>query len=123
MLYLGDGNRRSAKNVHKSIDTVAGGNPNISYADGIPATEAYLASPWGVACHSDGSFFIAQGHSIRKVNTEGIITTVAGQQTISGSSGDEGLAIDARLAHQRMLLSVQMGASILPIPTTIAFVK
>ncbi len=54
-----------------------------SGGDGGPATAAYLYFPNGLAVDSIGNLFIADygNHKIRKVDTFGIITTVAGDGT------------------------------------------
>jgi sugar lactone lactonase YvrE len=64
--------------------------------DGIPATQALLQYPIGVAVDDAGDIYIAdwEGYRIRKVDTNGIISTVAGNG-IPGSSGDGGPATAA----------------------------
>ena len=84
--------------VVPSISTVAGnGYPSYS-GDGISATSAELNDPPGVAVDSAGNIYIAdQGNNrIRKVDTSGNISTVAGNGT-GGYSGDGGAAISAEL--------------------------
>ena len=68
--------------------------------DGGAATEAILYSPEGLAIGMDGSLYIAglNESRIRKISSDGIITTVAGHRS-QGFSGDEGLATDARLSN------------------------
>ena len=82
------------------ITTVAGKSTAISFSgDGGAATNAGLSSVFGVAVDVVGNVFIAdyQNNRIRKVNTNGIITTVAGNG--SGSfSGDGGAATNAALS-------------------------
>ena len=48
--------------------------------EGVPATQAVLREPMGVAVDLDGNLYIADtgNRRIRKVGTDGIITTVAG---------------------------------------------
>lgn len=78
------------------IETVAGsGTPGFS-GDGGPADEATLNKPWGVACTAHGEIFIAdsRNHRIRKVNTAGLISTIAGTGD-AGFSGDGGPASEA----------------------------
>ncbi len=68
--------------------------------DGGPATAAHLAYPNGVAIDHGGNVYIADkdNNRIRKVNTSGIITTIAGTGVV-GYLGDGGLATNARLHH------------------------
>jgi trimeric autotransporter adhesin len=77
-----------------TISTFAGGG----VGDGGPATSARLNSPASVIKDAAGNIYIADGshHRIRKVNPEGIITTVAGNGT-QGFSGDGGAATAASL--------------------------
>jgi sugar lactone lactonase YvrE len=74
-------------------------NQNGYNGDGIPATQAYLSAPSGTAMDANGNFYIADAgnNRIRKVDTNGIISTVAGNGTY-GFSGDGGLATNAELA-------------------------
>ena len=76
------------------INTVAGGG---SGGDGGAATNASLNYPSGVALDNAGNIFIADtdNHCIRKVDTNGIITTVAGNRGYSGNYGDGGPATNA----------------------------
>jgi len=66
--------------------------------DGGPASRASLFMPMGVAVSPGGEIYIADlaNRRIRKVNREGIITTVAGNGE-RGYSGDSGPATDAAL--------------------------
>jgi hypothetical protein len=80
------------------ITTVAGGGSS-GLGDGGAATNAGLVGPEGVAVDAHGNLFIADrdNQRIRKVGTNGIITTVAGNGTL-GYSGDGGTATNAKLA-------------------------
>ena len=81
-----------------NISTIAGtGVPGFS-GDGGPATDAQVNYPTGVAVESAGTVYIADtGNSrVRKVDTIGNISTIAGTGT-SGDFGDGGLATDAQL--------------------------
>ncbi len=66
--------------------------------DGGPAREAELWNPMGICFDQQGNLYIADlfNHVIRKVDTHGIITTVAGNGE-AGYSGDCGLALQASL--------------------------
>jgi streptogramin lyase len=70
-----------------------------SYADGIPASEARLQYPVDVAVDAEGNLFISENgkNRIRKVDTNGIITTVAGGAGAYGDIGDDGPAVEAYL--------------------------
>ena len=67
--------------------------------DGGPAIEARIQNPCHLVVDSKGTLFIADtgNHRIRKVTTDGVITTIAGTGE-EGYSGDGGPAIEARLA-------------------------
>lgn len=82
------------------ITTVAGGgNPPCcgNIGDGGPATAAVLANPEGVAIDSDGSLYISEPDfgRVRKVDGDGIITTVAGGSAHGPGIGDGGAAVNA----------------------------
>jgi hypothetical protein len=80
------------------ITTVAGAGTSGFSGDGGPATEAELKHPHDVALDDAGNLYIADSHNwrIRMVDTDGIITTVAGTGSI-GMSGDGGPAVMAEL--------------------------
>ena len=80
------------------ITTIAGNNTSGYSGDGGPAIAAALSQPFSVAVDAHGDVYIADsGNSrIRRVDPDGVITTVAGNGT-SGSSGDGGLATNAAI--------------------------
>ena len=80
------------------ITTVAGSLTNGPFGDGGPATNAQLSAPIGVAVDRVGNIYIADTGNlrIRKVSSDGTITTVAGNGTFR-YSGDSGPATDAQL--------------------------
>lgn len=84
--------------------TIAGGGSHLG--DGGPATDAGLCSPTDVAVDSAGNVYVADvgvfcsgpgGHSIRRIDPNGIITTVAGRSGQPGFAGDGGPATSAQL--------------------------
>ncbi len=80
------------------VTTAIGGGPN-----GIPATDANLYNPYGVALDSTGNVYIASfnQHRVFKVNTStGVISVVAGSGA-QGYAGDgvTGGAANASLYH------------------------
>jgi sugar lactone lactonase YvrE len=96
-----------------TITTVAGGgNPADGLGDGGPAKAAKLWHPLGVAVDPAGNLFIADpgwalkggqfvysaDARVRKVDSAGTITTVAGGGHPADGRGDGGLATDAYLS-------------------------
>ena len=80
-----------------TINTVAG-NGTLSYTgNNIPATDAVLNNPWGVAFDSAGNAYIADRYNciVRKVDTSGVITLFAGTVGTCGFGGDGGSATAA----------------------------
>ncbi len=96
-LHKGDGSL--LKNTSRIINTFAGSDISSYTGDGGPAIEAGLNGPNNIAVDAAGNIFIADlyHHCIRKIDSEGIITTIAGQGTV-GSGGDGGPAVDAYLS-------------------------
>lgn len=79
------------------ITTVAGSGIGVSQGDGGPAVSAGVA-PVGVAVDGSGNIYISQGIStIRKVDTNGNISTIAGGLNTGGFSGDNGPSANAAL--------------------------
>lgn len=100
-MYISDnGNHRIRKVSAAGIMTTLAGNGVPGFAgDGGAASAASLQSPFGVAVDTASSIYIADHHNnrIRKVSTNGIITTVAGNGA-KGFSGDGGAATAAALS-------------------------
>ena len=92
------------------ISTFAGIGPTSGVVtqgysgDGGPATSAELSQPSGVAVDSSGNVYIADygNYTVRKVDTTGKISTVAGTGTW-GFSGDGGPANKAMLASPKTI--------------------
>ena len=99
-LYIADtGNNRIRKvDTAGVIHTVAGNGIAGFGGDGGPATAANLDGPFGVAVDTAGNLYIADTNNnrIRKVDTKGMISTVAGSNTF-GFGGDGGPATAATL--------------------------
>jgi trimeric autotransporter adhesin len=85
------------------IGTIAGIGSSTFSGDGGPATAAALTTPSGVAFDTAGNLFIsdAGNNRIRKVNTMGIISTVAGTGS-STYAGDGVPATTTPIAPQKV---------------------
>jgi uncharacterized protein (TIGR03437 family) len=84
----------------KGTLTLIAGNAKPGYSgDGGPATAAQISGPQGLKVDASGNLYIAdQGnHAIRKIGSNGVITTIAGIGQ-SGFSGDGGAATSAKLS-------------------------
>ncbi|TDR46792.1 NHL repeat-containing protein [Tahibacter aquaticus] len=101
-LYIADtaNNRIRKVNTSNVITTIAGGgSPPDGLGDGGPATSAALSSPSGVVISATGNIYIADSLNlrVRKVSTNGTITTVAGGGSPPDGIGDGGPATSAAL--------------------------
>jgi len=94
MLVVDQLNARVRRLSGGVVTTMAGG----FIADGNPATSAAMVFPQGIAFDKAGNLYIVEffGHRVRKVDTSGKISTVAGTG-VSGYSGDGGPATSAQL--------------------------
>ena len=101
-LYITDRGNERIRKVDSAgvISTVAGSGTAGFSGDGGAATAAQLNEPYGVAVDSSGNLYIAEWNNnrIRKVNSAGVISTVAGTGT-AGFSGDGGAATAAQLSN------------------------
>ena len=103
-IYISDVSNNTVRKITPNliITTIAGieGNPGFS-GDGGAATAARLYSPMGLVTDGYGNLYITDnGNSaVRKVDTNGIITTIAGIGGIYGwgYSGDGGPATGAMI--------------------------
>jgi hypothetical protein len=99
-VYIADKNNNRIRKVSTAgdITTIAGLTAAGYSGDGLAATLAQLNNPNGVAVDATGNIYICDGDNscIRKINTLGIISTVAGNGT-AGYGGDGGPATAAVL--------------------------
>lgn len=100
-LYIADISNNAIRKVTSNgiINTIAGNDSAGYTGDGGLATSASLNSPLGVAVDAQGNIYIADygNHVVRKINPQGIITTIAGNGTLS-YGGDGGGATLAGLS-------------------------
>ncbi len=101
-VYIADTSNNRVRKIDTSgnINTVAGNGTRGYSGDGAAATNAELWFPAGLAFDSSGNLYIADYGSatVRKLDTKGNITTVAGTGAF-GDSGDGGPATKATLGY------------------------
>jgi uncharacterized protein (TIGR03437 family) len=97
-LYIADVENNRVRKVSASgnVSTVAGTGTSAYSGDGGLATAASLSHPRAVTLDASGNLYIAEGLRVRRISTDGTITTVAGNGKL-GSGGDGGLATAAPL--------------------------
>jgi uncharacterized protein (TIGR03437 family) len=99
-LYIADTYSHRIRKIapNGTISTVAGNGTAGYSGDNGPAASAQLNDPYGVAVDAAGNVYVADtaNNRIRKIATNGIISTVAGIGT-QGYSGDSGPGISAQL--------------------------
>ncbi len=97
------------------INTIVGNGVAGYSGDGGLATDAEIWSPSGVFVDKVGNIYISDGlnNRIRKVNTAGIITTIAGNGYNPGGnggySGDGGPATNAELYNPQSICTDAIG--------------
>jgi hypothetical protein len=97
-VYIADGGNNRVRKVDTAgiVRTVAGNGTRGFSGDGGPAIDASLNGPCGIAVDEAGNLYIADifNYRVRKVDTAGIITTIAGNG-VYDHSGDGGPALQA----------------------------
>lgn len=80
ILYVGDGNRIRKVLPTGLVSTIAG-EETEGFLDG-PAMEAQFSNTLGLSISDDGTLFIADvfNHRIRKLSTDGMVSTIAGEE-------------------------------------------
>jgi hypothetical protein len=93
-LYIADsGNNRVRLVSYGLIITIAGsGRPGVG-GDGGKALAASFNTPQKIAVATDGTIYVADrvNHRVRKIDTSGLISTVAGGSTSGGIMVDPGV--------------------------------
>lgn len=101
-LYVADySNDRVLKISGGIISTVAGNGTAGFSGDGGAATSAQISSPTSLVVDSQGNLYFrdSMNKRIRRVDTDGLISTVVGNGS-TGPSGDGGQAKDAAITFQ-----------------------
>ena len=98
-LYLVDQDNARVRRIDGNgiVTTVAGTGLNLFSADPGPATERPLRLPKAISFGADGTLYVSDHSSIRKIGPDGIMHRIAGDGTV-GFSGDGGPAINAKLS-------------------------
>src|ERR1043165_3961773 len=89
----------SFSGVHAQIISTIAGNGTEACADGNKAASVRLSGAWAICVDDNGNIFFSEPGRcvVRKIDANGIITTVAGREGISGSAGNGVPATDAEL--------------------------
>ena len=101
-VYVSDTNQHKVYRydpITQTSTVVAGTGSSAPGCEECPAETSGLFNPRGLAVGPDGTLYIAdsRNHRIRKVDTNGFITTIAGLTGLGGYLGDNGPASSARL--------------------------
>ncbi|MBM3769392.1 MAG: hypothetical protein FJW32_28785, partial [Acidobacteria bacterium] len=105
-IYIADRNNGRIRKIDTAgvITTVAGNGPGVFGGDGGPATSANISLPYDVEVDAAGNLYIADGNGrIRKVDTSGRITTIAGGG-LTFDCNYSGPAVNVSLAPNDMVL-------------------
>lgn len=107
LLVADTGNGRIRKvDLSGFIQTIAGDGTPFYSGDGTYALATGIGSPFGVACDGTGQIYLSDrsGHTIRRLNLDGTMQTIAGQTDVWGFGGDGGPANQAMLAEPTRLV-------------------
>ncbi|MDP7578497.1 MAG: hypothetical protein QGF12_03010 [SAR202 cluster bacterium] len=106
-IYIGDGIGRIRRVDAQTgtIETVVGKGLAGYSGDHGPATQAHIGNPQGIYLDDVGALYFADStyHVIRKVDTYGVITTVAGTGQ-EGSSPDGAIASKAKISRPQSVV-------------------
>ncbi|RAJ92647.1 putative secreted protein (Por secretion system target) [Larkinella arboricola] len=107
-IYLSDDYRIRRVDTNGIIMTIAGSGPRDFSGDGGPAATAGVNGPGGLTVDKQGNlYFYDSGNArIRKISTDGIISTVAGNGT-RGFSGDGGHPLEASISPNYLAMDTQ----------------
>lgn len=113
-VYVSDDSYGVIRKINRTgvISTIAGtGTPGFS-GDGAAATAARLRNPHGLACDAVGNIYVCDegNYRVRKISTSGVITTFAGNGSVSyTAAGDGGPATAASFANPKDVMVDTLG--------------
>jgi sugar lactone lactonase YvrE len=97
-VYVADTYNYRIRKINSSgiISTIAGNGTATFSGDGGPSVNAAVNAPSGLTVDAAGNIYIADAgnYRVRKINSSGIISTIAGNG-VAGFSGDGGPAVNA----------------------------
>ncbi len=103
VLYLADTDNHVIRTIDLDtglVATLAGTPETAGFADG-PADQARFSAPRDIAVADDGTVFVADtdNHCVRAIETDGRVSTVAGECGRFGYKGDSGPGVEALLSR------------------------
>lgn len=101
LLFAACGGDDDSQATPGEIATVAGTGESGYSGDGAAATEAQLEAPSSLAFDSAGNLYIGESSTVRKVDLDGLITTVAGTG-VPGFSGEDLAATEAEIDRPQL---------------------
>ncbi|HTG44267.1 MAG TPA: NHL repeat-containing protein, partial [Verrucomicrobiae bacterium] len=94
-LYVADSRNQTIRKITPSVtvSTIAGAAGSIGKTDG-KGTAARFNYPFGITTHENGNLYVSDlhNHVIRVITPAGVVTTLAGTATQSGSDDGTGAA-------------------------------
>lgn len=94
-IYVADRNNQTVRKITPAgVVTTLAGTPGTRGASDGTGTATRFSNPSGVAVDSSGNLYVADqdNHTIRKITSAGVVTTLAGAATVSGSADGTGTA-------------------------------
>jgi sugar lactone lactonase YvrE len=115
-LYIADGLNFVIRKVDTTgtISTIAGNGVNGDSGDGGPALSAEIEQPYGIAVDASGNIYVSQLNSVvRKIDTNGNISTVAGNAHLGVGYGGDGNNATAALLDEPWGLAIDLSGNLL----------
>ncbi|KAH3744962.1 NHL repeat protein [Pelomyxa schiedti] len=81
------GNHRIRKISATGLVSTVVGTGSAGYTDGL-ATQAQLYRPLAICVDNDGNLLVGHAGCIRKISSDGVVTTIAGTSSLGFSDGD-----------------------------------